>query len=69
MLFFQVLFKWDLRCCPAFSKLKTLVLNEYWCMPDDFGPLICILQLSPVLEELTFELFLRCILYKWKVAI
>ncbi|XP_066341601.1 uncharacterized protein, partial [Miscanthus floridulus] len=35
----EVLFKWDLRWCPVFSKLKTLVLNEYWCMPDDFGPL------------------------------
>jgi len=26
-------------------------------MPDDFGPLVCILQHSPVLEELTLELF------------
>ncbi|XP_066335125.1 F-box/LRR-repeat protein At3g59200-like [Miscanthus floridulus] len=53
----SVLFKWDLKCCPAFSKLKSLVLNEYWCVPDDFGPLVCILQLSPVLEELSLELF------------
>ncbi|KAJ1274809.1 hypothetical protein BS78_05G088900 [Paspalum vaginatum] len=52
-----ILFKWELRWCPVFSKLKTLLLNEYWCTPDDFGPLVCILEQSPVLEELTLVLF------------
>ncbi|XP_066339532.1 uncharacterized protein [Miscanthus floridulus] len=51
------IFKMDLRLCPTFGKLKTLFLNEYWCMPDDFTPLACILEHSPVLEELTLELF------------
>ncbi|XP_066337897.1 putative F-box protein At3g58860 isoform X2 [Miscanthus floridulus] len=51
------IFKMDLRLCPTFSKLKTLFLNEYWYMPDDFTPLACILEHSPVLEELTLELF------------
>ncbi|WVZ53846.1 hypothetical protein U9M48_004734 [Paspalum notatum var. saurae] len=53
----RILFKWELRWCPVFSKLKTLVLNEYWCMPDEFGPLVCILEHAPVLEELTLVLF------------
>ena len=37
--------------------LKTLVLNEYWCVPDDANLLLRILEHSPVLEELTLELF------------
>ncbi|OQU83121.1 hypothetical protein SORBI_3005G079201 [Sorghum bicolor] len=39
------------------SPELTLFLNECWCMPDDFTPLACILEHSPVLEELTLELF------------
>ncbi|CAN6339052.1 unnamed protein product [Urochloa humidicola] len=50
------IFKKDLRWCPIFSKLKTLLLNEYWCVPDDFRALVCILEHSPVLEKLTLEL-------------
>ncbi|CAL4890811.1 unnamed protein product [Urochloa decumbens] len=50
------IFKKDLRWCPSFSKLKTLLLNEYWCVPDDFRALVCILEHSPVLEKLTLEL-------------
>ncbi|XP_066340906.1 F-box protein At5g03100-like [Miscanthus floridulus] len=53
----QILFKWDLRWCPVFSMLKTLVLNEYWCVPDDANLLLRILEHTPVLEELTLELF------------
>ncbi|CAN6335156.1 unnamed protein product [Urochloa humidicola] len=49
-------FKEDLRWCPIFSKLKILLLNEYWCLPDDFRALVCILEHSPVLEKLTLEL-------------
>ncbi|CAN6352455.1 unnamed protein product [Urochloa humidicola] len=52
----QYIFKKDLRWCPIFSKLKTLLLNEYWCVPDDFRALVCILEHSPVLEKLTLEL-------------
>jgi hypothetical protein len=34
-----------------------LSLNEYWCVPDDFSALTCILEHSPVLEKLTLQLF------------
>ncbi|TVU04616.1 hypothetical protein EJB05_47739, partial [Eragrostis curvula] len=53
----QTIFKRDLRCCPTFSMLKTLLLNGYWCVPDDFSALACMLEHSPVLEKLTLELF------------
>ncbi|KAG2560904.1 hypothetical protein PVAP13_8KG096500 [Panicum virgatum] len=51
------IFRRDLKCCPIFSNLKTLLLNEYWCVPDDFSALTCILEHSPVLEKLTLQLF------------
>lgn len=51
------IFKRDLRCCPTFSKLKNLLLNKYWCEPEDLHPLACILEHSPVLEKLTLHLF------------
>ncbi|XP_025828384.1 uncharacterized protein LOC112903356 [Panicum hallii] len=51
------IFRRDLKCCPIFSNLKTLSLNEYWCVPDDFSALTCILEHSPVLEKLTLQLF------------
>jgi hypothetical protein len=54
---FQFIFIRDLEYCPTFSKLKTLVLNEYWCEAPDMGPLACILKTSPVLEKLTLQLF------------
>ncbi|TVU26420.1 hypothetical protein EJB05_28967, partial [Eragrostis curvula] len=34
-------------------KLKTLLLNDYWCYPADCRPLGCILEHAPVLEKLT----------------
>ncbi|TVU26446.1 hypothetical protein EJB05_28993, partial [Eragrostis curvula] len=52
----KFIFKRDLRWCPTFSKLKTLLLNDYWCVPNDFRPLACILECSPVLEKLTLQL-------------
>ena len=55
--YFQFIFRRDLKHCPAFSKLKTLVLNEYWCNAPDLDPLACILKNSPVLEKLYLELF------------
>ncbi|CAN6251640.1 unnamed protein product [Urochloa humidicola] len=51
------IFKRDLRCCPTFSKLKSLLLNKYWSEPDDLRALACILEHSPVLEKLTLQLF------------
>ena len=45
----------DTTYYPAFTKLKTLLLNE-WCVAADFRALICILQHSPILENLTIEL-------------
>uniref|UniRef100_A0ACD5ZXB1 Uncharacterized protein n=1 Tax=Avena sativa TaxID=4498 RepID=A0ACD5ZXB1_AVESA len=45
----------DLKCCPTFSKLKTLLLNE-WCMKNNLGALMCLLQHTPVLEKLTIQL-------------
>uniref|UniRef100_A0A453N1K0 FBD domain-containing protein n=1 Tax=Aegilops tauschii subsp. strangulata TaxID=200361 RepID=A0A453N1K0_AEGTS len=53
----EFVFTRDLEHCPAFSKLKTLVLNEYWCEAPDLDPLACILKNSPVLEKLTLQLF------------
>ncbi|KAM0913676.1 hypothetical protein ACQ4PT_012021 [Festuca glaucescens] len=47
----------DLKHCPTFSKLKTLLLNEYWCEAPGLDPLACILKNSPVLEKLTLHLF------------
>nr|XP_051212625.1 F-box/FBD/LRR-repeat protein At5g22700-like [Lolium perenne] len=47
----------DLKHCPTFIKLKTLLLNEYWYEAPDLDPLACILKNSPVLEKLTLQLF------------
>ncbi|TVU25011.1 hypothetical protein EJB05_27485 [Eragrostis curvula] len=44
----------DLTRCPVFSKLKTLLLNE-WCFTSHHGALICFLQHSPVLEKLILQ--------------
>ncbi|KAL6658196.1 hypothetical protein ACP70R_003782 [Stipagrostis hirtigluma subsp. patula] len=52
----KFIFKRDLRFCPTFSKLRTLLLNDYWCVPNDFCELACILECSPILENLTLEL-------------
>ncbi|KAM0913674.1 hypothetical protein ACQ4PT_012020 [Festuca glaucescens] len=46
----------DLKHCPTFSNLKTLLLNEYWCEAPDLDPLACILKNSPILEKLTIQL-------------
>uniref|UniRef100_A0A8R7U6T0 F-box domain-containing protein n=1 Tax=Triticum urartu TaxID=4572 RepID=A0A8R7U6T0_TRIUA len=51
------IFRRDLIWCPTFSKLKTLLLNEYWCVPDDFRALAFILEHSPFLEILTLQFF------------
>ncbi|XP_047079063.1 MEIOTIC F-BOX protein MOF-like [Lolium rigidum] len=51
------IFARDLKHCPTFTKLKTLLLNGYWCKGRDLDPLACILKNSPVLEKLTLQLF------------
>ncbi|RCV15475.1 hypothetical protein SETIT_3G059100v2 [Setaria italica] len=53
----MIIFRRDLIWCPIFSNLKTLLLNEYWCVPGDLSALACILEHSPVLEKLTLQLF------------
>ncbi|XP_037448835.1 uncharacterized protein LOC119318385 isoform X2 [Triticum dicoccoides] len=45
------LYRWDLKWCPVFGKLKTLLLNKWFTAID----LVCILQHSPVLEMLTLR--------------
>ncbi|TVU16798.1 hypothetical protein EJB05_36953, partial [Eragrostis curvula] len=51
----QPIFNRDLRWCPTFSKLKTLLLND-WCVDINVRALACILDHSPVLEKLTLQL-------------
>ncbi|CAO2152169.1 unnamed protein product [Urochloa humidicola] len=53
------IFRRDLKCCPTFTKLKTLSLDEYWCVPADFSALKCILEHAPVLQKLTLQLFCK----------
>ncbi|CAO2152648.1 unnamed protein product [Urochloa humidicola] len=53
------IFTRDVKRCPTFSKLKTLLLNEYWCLGPGFNALICILKHTPVLEKLILHLFLK----------
>ncbi|XP_037487182.1 F-box/LRR-repeat protein At3g26922-like [Triticum dicoccoides] len=45
----------DLKWCPTFTKLKTLLLND-WCLAADHNALICFLQHAPILEKLTIQL-------------
>uniref|UniRef100_A0A0D9XQ89 F-box domain-containing protein n=1 Tax=Leersia perrieri TaxID=77586 RepID=A0A0D9XQ89_9ORYZ len=48
-------FRRDLKWCPTFYNLKTLLLNEC-CLVGDLSVLICFLQHSPLLEKLTIQL-------------
>ncbi|KAJ1275095.1 hypothetical protein BS78_05G109900 [Paspalum vaginatum] len=49
------IFRKDLTYCPVFSKLKTLLLND-WCITAGLDPLICFIQHSPALEKLILQL-------------
>ncbi|WVZ53580.1 hypothetical protein U9M48_004498 [Paspalum notatum var. saurae] len=62
-------FKKDLRWGPMFRMLKTLLLNEYWCVPNDFVALAYILEHSPVLEKLTLQLFSERLEHKVKMKL
>ncbi|VAI50925.1 unnamed protein product [Triticum turgidum subsp. durum] len=46
------IYSWDLKYCPVFDKLETLLINEWFTTID----LLCILQHSPILETLTLQL-------------
>ncbi|KAK3119985.1 hypothetical protein QOZ80_9AG0679040 [Eleusine coracana subsp. coracana] len=61
------IFKRDLKWCPTFRKLKTLLLNDYWCVPPHFRALACILEHSPILEKLTLQMFSKGPEYKVKI--
>uniref|UniRef100_A0ACD5X3X4 Uncharacterized protein n=1 Tax=Avena sativa TaxID=4498 RepID=A0ACD5X3X4_AVESA len=51
----MVTFKRDLRYCPEFSKLKSLLLND-WCLVADLQILLSFLHHTPLLERLTLQL-------------
>lgn len=64
------IFKRDLRWCPTFSMLKTLVLTQvYWCEPADCSVLECMLEHAPLLEKLTLTLKKELQDGKYKVEI
>ncbi|XBI23975.1 uncharacterized protein LOC119280591 [Triticum dicoccoides] len=52
---YSVIFRKDLKWCPMFSKLKTVLLNE-WCLTANFTGLLYFLQHAPILEKLTLQL-------------
>ncbi|CAM0910885.1 unnamed protein product [Alopecurus aequalis] len=45
----------DLKWCPTFTKLRTLILNE-WCVYADVTDLTCLLRHTPRLESLILQL-------------
>jgi hypothetical protein len=45
----------DLELCPTFTKLKTLILNE-WCVYAEVTKLVCLLRHTPRLESLILQL-------------
>ncbi|CAO2141217.1 unnamed protein product [Urochloa humidicola] len=52
------IFRRDLKWCPTFSRLKSLTRSEHWCVPDVRG-LACILEHSPVIEDLSLFVFCK----------
>lgn len=51
----SLIFRKDLKWCPMFANLKTVLLNE-WCVSANFTGLVYFLQRSPILERLTLQL-------------
>ncbi|CAL4989016.1 unnamed protein product [Urochloa decumbens] len=47
--------RYFVKFCPRFNKLKTLVINDYWCHPAVFSALACLLKNSPILERITIQ--------------
>lgn len=58
----------DLKRCPTFSKLKTLLLSDYWCVALDLEAITCILKNSPLLEKLTLEHFLKVCIFELTIV-
>ncbi|CAM0950963.1 unnamed protein product [Alopecurus aequalis] len=50
-----LLFQRDLKWCPPFTMLKTLILDD-WCLDADLSAVIRFLQHLPNLEKLTLKL-------------
>ncbi|KAL6650727.1 hypothetical protein ACP70R_009652 [Stipagrostis hirtigluma subsp. patula] len=50
----EYIFRRDLMRCPVFSKLRTLLINE-WCLTANLGALTCFLQHCPILEKLILQ--------------
>ncbi|XP_051178357.1 putative FBD-associated F-box protein At5g56440 isoform X2 [Lolium perenne] len=61
----MIIFKRDLRCCPTFSRLRSLSLID-WCLVADFKILLHFLHHTPVLEKLTLQL---CKEPKWGIKL
>ncbi|KAG0517216.1 hypothetical protein BDA96_09G069600 [Sorghum bicolor] len=51
----------ELKTCPVFRNLKTLLSLGEWCMAADFDSLVSFLRHSPNLERLFLELKLVCV--------
>ncbi|XP_037408901.1 uncharacterized protein LOC119271036 [Triticum dicoccoides] len=52
---YSVIFRKDLRWNPMFSKLKTVLFND-WCLTANFAGLLYFLQHTPILEKLALQL-------------
>ncbi|VAH56072.1 unnamed protein product [Triticum turgidum subsp. durum] len=52
---YSMIFRKDLRWNPMFSKLKTVLFND-WCLTANFAGLLYFLQHTPILEKLTLQL-------------
>ncbi|XP_037425022.1 putative F-box/FBD/LRR-repeat protein At1g78760 [Triticum dicoccoides] len=51
----SMIFRREIKWCPTFSNLKTLLLGD-WFMTANFSGLVCFLRHSPVLEMLQLRL-------------
>lgn len=52
---YSMIFRKDLRWSPMFSKLKTVLLND-WCLAANFAGLLYFLKHTPILEKFTLQL-------------
>lgn len=53
----STIFDRDLKWCPLFRNLKTLLLNE-WFLENGLRGVLRILQHSPALEKITLKLYM-----------
>ncbi|XP_066337257.1 putative F-box/LRR-repeat protein At3g28410 isoform X2 [Miscanthus floridulus] len=61
-----VVFRRDLEWCPTFNNLRTLLLNEWWCLDPDFYGLNLISSTHRFWRSSTFIFLLRDLNIKWK---